>query len=364
MRRDVVKPLGLIGVLLVLVFFGLFARCRGKGSGGEKEAARPHVTGVAVEAAALSQADEYVETSGTVKARTVSTIASRMMGTLTSVKVREGDRVQAGQILATVDDSDVVQKVKAAEKAVEAAEQQKSLADITYQRYKGLHDDKALTGQELDQVATQKKVADMEYERARATWREAEVYHGFTRIIAPFSGVVVEKKAEPGSMAVPGMPLFILEDTSGFRIEAGLDEKYAGIVQRGMQAMITIDSLNRVLPGTVSDVIPSIDPLTRTFLVKIAISGEGMRNGSYVKVSIPVAKKDKLLVYRKAVVERGQLTGLYTVDSSFVITYRLVRTGRTYGDKVEVLSGISPGENIIVHNVEKAVDGGMLVQAK
>ena len=121
MRRDVVKPLGLIGVLLVLVFFGLFAGCRGKGSGGEKEAARPHVTGVAVEAAALSQADEYVETSGTVKARTVSTIASRMMGTLTSVKVREGDRVQAGQILATVDDSDVVQKVKAAEKAVEAA---------------------------------------------------------------------------------------------------------------------------------------------------------------------------------------------------------------------------------------------------
>ena len=364
MRRYVVKPLGLIGVVLVLVIFGLSAGCRGKGSGKQEGAARPQVTGVVVEAAALSQADEYIETSGTVKAGKVSTIASRMMGTLTSIKVGEGDRVQAGQALATVDDSDVVQKVKAAEKAVEAAEQQKSLADITYQRYKGLHDDKALTGQELDQVATQKKVADTEYGRARAMLREAEVYQGFTRIMAPFSGVIVEKKAEPGSMAVPGMPLFVLEDTSGYRIEANLDEKHAGMVKKGMQAMITIDSLNRVLSGTVSDIIPSIDPLTRTFLVKIAISAEGMRNGSYAKVAIPFAKKDKLLVYRKAVVERGQLIGLYTVDSSSIISYRLVRTGRTYGDKVEILSGISPGEHIIVDNVEKAVDGGMLVQTK
>jgi len=365
MRRDVMRRRRAAAILLVVaVLVVLFAGCRGKGSGGEKAVPRQKVSGVAVEVAALSPADEYIETSGTVKAKIVSAIASRMMGTLTSITVREGDRVKAGQVLATVDDSDLVQKVKAAEKAAEAAEQQKSLADITYQRYKGLHDEKALTGQELDQVETQKKVADMEYERARAMLREAQIYHGFTRIVAPFSGMVTEKKAELGSMAVPGMPLFTLEDTSGYRIEANIDEKYGGTLKRGMQAMITIGSQKRELTGTVSDVVPSVDPATRTFLVKIAISGPGVRNGSYGKVSIPVAKKDKLLVNKKAVVERGQLTGLYTIDSASVITYRLVRTGRTYGGNVEILSGISPGEKIIVDGAEKAVDGGILVQER
>ena len=98
MRRDVVKPLGLIGVLLVLVFSGLFAGCRGKGSGGEKEAARPHVTGVAVEAAALSQADEYIETSGTVKMskNEISIIAAPNIKTLltpASIEVRMASTV-------------------------------------------------------------------------------------------------------------------------------------------------------------------------------------------------------------------------------------------------------------------------------
>lgn len=354
------KRLRTTAVLLALVFFGASAGCRGKDPGGQKEVTRQAVTGVTVETTALSQADEFIETAGTVKAKTVSSVAGRVMGTVTAIKVKEGDRVHAGQVLAILDDSDVAQKVKAAEKGVEAALQQKSLADITYQRYKGLHDDKALTGQELDQVDTQKKVADSEYERARAMHREAQVYQGFTRIIAPVSGVVTEKKTDLGSMAVPGMPLFTIEDTSGYRIEANLDEKYAETVRKGGVAQITIDSPQRGITGTVTEVVPSVDPATRTFLVKIAVSGEGLRNGSYCRVSIPAGRKEKLLVREKAIVRRGQLTGFYTVDSGSVITYRLVRTGRSYGDRVEVLSGLNPGEKVIVDGVEKAVDGGIV----
>jgi len=349
-------------LLLMLVLFGLSAGCRGNEQGSLKEVARQPVTGVTVETVALSQADEFIDTSGTVKAKTVSSVASRVMGTVTAIKVKEGDRVHAGQLLAVLDDSDVAQKVKAAEKGVEATQQQKSLADITYQRYKGLHDDKALTVQELDQVETQKKVADSEYERARAMLREAQVYHGFTRIVAPVAGVVTEKKTDLGSMAVPGMPLFTIEDTSGYRIEANVDERYAETVKKGSMAQITIDSPQHGISGTITEVVPSVDPATRTFLVKIAVSGEGLRNGSYCKVSIPAGRREKLLVSEKTIIRRGQLTGLYTVDSGSVITYRLVRTGRSYGDKVEVLSGLNPGEKVIVDGVEKAVDGGIVRQ--
>ncbi len=356
------KRFGFVTILLLLVSTAMFSGCKGKADHEIKEIKRQQITGVTVEAVPLSQADEYIETSGTVKAKTTSIVASRMMGTITSLKVKEGDRVHAGQVLATIDDSDLVQRVKAAEKGVEAAKLQRSLTDVTYQRYKKLHDDKALTGQELDQAETQKKVADMEYERAQAMHQEARVYHGFTRVIAPVSGIVIEKKTDLGSMAVPGMPLFSIEDTSGYRIEANLDEKHAGKVKQGMEARIYIEALGREIRGVITEVVPSVDPMTRTFLLKISISGEGLKNGSYGKVSIPAGKKEVLLVSKKAIVEKGQLTGVYGVDANSIVTYRLIRAGRVYGDMVEVLSGLNPNERIIVDNVEKAVDGGIVKQ--
>ena len=168
-----------------------------------------------------SQVDEYYDTSGTVAAKTISVVASRVMGSVTSIQAKEGDRVNAGRVLLTIDDSDVTQRVKAAnegykeaEKGLEAAKENRNLADITDQRYKKLFDEKALTGQELDQIETQQRVAEIDYqraqssvERARAGLNEAKVYHGFTRITSPVNGVVTEKKGEVGSMAVPGMPL-------------------------------------------------------------------------------------------------------------------------------------------------------------
>jgi len=358
------KHFKLITILLLPALLAVFSGCKGRTALDTKEIKREQISGVTLETLQVSQADEYIETSGTVKAKTTSLVASRTMGTITSLKVKEGDRVLAGQVLATVDDSDLVQRVRAAEKGVEAAKQQKALADITYQRYKNLHDEKALTGQELDQVETQKKVADTEYERAQAMHQEARVHQGFTRVTAPVSGVVIEKKADLGSTAVPGMPLFTIEDTSGYRIEANLDEKFAGRVKQGMEARAVIEALGRELKGIITEVVPSVDPMTRTFLVKIAVNGEGLRNGFYGKVSIPVGKKDALLVSKKAIVEKGQLTGVYVVGADSIVTYRLIRAGKAYGDKVEVLSGLSPNERIIIDGAEKAVDGGVLTDRK
>ncbi|MBI5634579.1 MAG: efflux RND transporter periplasmic adaptor subunit [Nitrospirae bacterium] len=348
-------------IMIIALALSLFiiGGCRSRAE-ETKEVKRPQVAGVTVEAVTLSQADEYLETAGTVKAKTVSLIASRMMGSITSIKVKEGDRVNAGHLLATVDDSDVAQRVRAAEKAVEAAAQQRSLADVTYKRYKNLYDDKALSGQELDQIETRNKVSDMEYERAKAMLQEARAYHAFTRITAPVPGLVTEKKADLGSTAVPGIPLFTIEDTSGYRIEASIDEKQAGKIKPGLEVTVFIESLNREIRGKVTEVVPAVDAATRTQLIKIAISSEGLRSGSYGKVSIPAGKKEAILVNRKAVVEKGQLTGIYAVDANSIITYRLIRTGKAYGDKVEVLSGLNPNDKVIVDRVDLAIDGGIL----
>lgn len=351
---------GLVITLLFLVSSLLLAGCKEKVKPGSVGIQRQPVSGVTVTEVLPSRIDEYYETSGTVKAKATSIIASRVMGAVTSLDVREGDRVRAGQVLMTLDDRDVAQRVAAAEKAVEAAKQNQSLLDITYQRYRKLHDQKALTQQEMDQVDTQKKVADIEYERARAVLAEARVNYGFTRIHAPFAGVVTEKKIDTGGMAAPGMPLLTLEDISSFRLEINADETMSGLLKTGAPVEINIGSLPKDISGKISEIVPAVDPASRTFLVKIDLRGANLRSGLYAKARIPTGSREGILVPKSAVVERGQLTGVYAVDENNVITYRLVKAGREHDGSVEILSGIHPKEKIISSGIEKAVDGGVV----
>jgi multidrug efflux pump subunit AcrA (membrane-fusion protein) len=112
--------------------------------------------------------------------------------------------------------------------------------------------------------------------------------------------------------------------------------------------------------GKVVEIVPAIDPMTRTFLVRIELNGKGLRSGLYGKVKFPVGVKQAIFVPAEAVVEKGQLTGVYAVDEDGMVTYRLVRVGKQYRDMVEILSGITSGDRVIVKGVEEAIDGGVL----
>jgi RND family efflux transporter MFP subunit len=369
-------------VVLILMSAAILSGCRDKVKAGVQAVKREQVTGIGLQTVVLAPVDEYYETSGTVRARTVSTVASRMMGTITSIRVNEGDRVNAGQLLLTVDDSDTAMKVKGASegynealKALESARENRTLREITWQRYKKLYDEKALSRQELDQIETQKTVASLDFERAQAAVKrveagvsEAKIYQGYARVKAPVSGMVTGKKAEIGSMAVPGMPLLTIEDTSAYRIEVNADEKLSGRIRPGMEAKIGIESLAGEIQGVVTDVVQSIDPGSRSFLVKISLkkalhkespADKAIHSGLYARVSIPVGRKEVLSVPHGAVVVKGQLTGVYTVNAEDIITYRLVRTGKSHGDNVEILTGLNPGDKVIVSGVDRAVDGGI-----
>lgn len=360
------------GALFLVIL--LSAGCGGKSTPDRVQLQRQQVSGVSLQPVVVSEVDEFLEASGTVRARTTSIIASRMMGTVTSLRVKEGDRVKSGQLLLAVDDRDVAQKVKAAEeghhealKALEAAAEQKRIAALTYQRYKRLYDDRAVTGQEFDQIEMQKKVAEIDYDRAAATARriaagleEARVFLGYTRAVSPVNGVVTEKKIDAGSMAVPGMPLLTVEDTSAYRVEVNLDEKAGSKVRPGMSVSVFLETLNREVQGSITEVVPAVDPATRTFMVKIGLPGDGLKSGMYGKVRIPAGKRKGLLVPNQSLAVKGQLTGVYVVDPGGIIAYRLVRAGKAHGDKVEILSGLRGDERIIVSGVAQAVDGGVV----
>lgn len=345
---------------LVTFALVLSAGCKEKVKPGTAEIHRKAITGASVTEIKLSEVNDYYETSGTVRPKTISVISSRVMGTVTALMVKEGDRVNAGQTLVTIDDRDMAERVKAAESALEAARLNKSLAETTYARYREIYDERALTQQEMDQVETQKKVAEAEYERAKAMLSEAQVSHGFTRITAPIAGVVTEKRIDRGSMATPGTPLFTIENITSFRVDLHLDERLSGRLKVGMPVDIFIDSTGQQMGGRIAELIPSVDSMSRTFLAKVDISGTGLKNGLYARAKIPAGKKHAIIVPKAALVEKGQLTGVYAVDEKGVVTYRLVRVGKAYDNNLELLSGINPNDKIITGGVDKAVDGGIL----
>ncbi len=328
----------------------------------------PIISGVKTETVAKASVDNYYETSASVKSKTNSVISSMITGKVTSLAVQEGDSVSAGQLLLTIDSRDTAQRaigasagVSAAQKGVEQAAQNKKMAEVTYQRYKNLYNEKVITKQEFDQYSTQKNIAALEYQRAqagvqqaRAGLGEVRVYQSYARVTAPISGIVTQRNIDLGSTALQGQPILTIESPSNQEIVANVDESYLKQVRVGQGVNLVVDG--KTLKTKITNVVPSVDPMTRTF--KIKLDTKGLNSGLYAKIQIPVGKKDAIAVAQAAIVQKGQLTGVYTVDENNIISYRLIKTGKNLGDKVEVISGLTDGDKIIVSGVENAIDGG------
>src|SRR6202165_4023816 len=155
-----------------------------------------------------------------------------MMGTIVEIRSHEGDRVQNGQVLAIIDDAQprsaadqATAALAVAEKEVSAADSDLILAQTTLQRYQQLYDKKSVSPQEFDEIKARYQSAEARRDMARAgqtqasaVLTQAQTSLSYTRIRAPFSGVVTEKKADVGTLASPGTPIFTLEDTRSYRL--------------------------------------------------------------------------------------------------------------------------------------------------
>jgi RND family efflux transporter MFP subunit len=361
-------------VLATLFLLFPVSGCRDAIEPGRVTMERPRVANVRVEAVQKAEADRYYETAGTIEAVNTSVIASRIMAAVTSVAVEEGDRVAGGQLLATLDNSDLLQKVKAAEaaereadKALAAAKQNLELTETTVARYRNLFNGKALTRQELDEAETRSKVARLEYERlaamsqqAGAGLAEARTFLGFSHIIAPYAGIITARHVDSGSMAAPGLPLFTVAGVSELEVAAGVDERFAGRLHTGQPVLVTVAALDRSVTGTIKKIVGAVDPGSRSFTVKIGLTDTDLQPGLYAKIRVPLADEQVVSVPGDCLVHKGQLIGVYTVGPDNIITYRVVRTGKSREKEIEILSGLNAGEKIITQGMEHAVDGGIL----
>jgi len=374
-------------ILLLAGIAAMMAGCGEKGKHGPASAQRAPVTGVEVVTAGGVPRESFAEVVGTVRAKTIAAVAPRVMGRITSLPVAEGDRVKKGALLATIDDTQIRAQLAAAgamvteaeaglmevEGAIAQAEASKALAEKTYERFRMLHEEKVVTPQEFDEVEVKRTVAVMDYQRAldkraqvaakvtqaKAQEDAARAMLSYTRVAAPFAGVVTEKKADVGSMAAPGVPIVVLEDTRRYRIEASVPEGYFGALKVGSRVRIVLGAPpGTEIPGNISEVVPTVDPASRTFTVKADLpGGEALRTGMFGRVLFPSGEETVLRVPRKAILRIGGYDGLYTVTSDNVARLVMVKTGKVSGEDVEILAGIGPGALVAVSPVDRLSDG-------
>ena len=361
----------------------------------------PVVKGARVERASMSPVEDYYEATGTVRSKTTTVLSSMIMGTIISLRAREGDKVRAGQVIVEIENRDasaqlqkadaglrqaqeglaeVEQAINAAKSAQAAAEANQRLADSTYARHRALLERKSVSPQEFDEAKSKQEMAEAEARRAadnlkmlaakrqqalagidqaKAEVANGQVFVSYGRITSPISGVVVAKHTEVGSTAAPGAPFLTIEDGSRYRLEVAVEESQLGKIRMGQRARVRIDALGADdLEGGVSEITPAADPMSRSDTVKIDLPArQSLRSGLYGVARFASGQRQAILIPQKAVAQRGQLVGVFVVDDADVARLRLIKTGKSYGESVETLSGLSDGERIVVDGVANVRDG-------
>jgi RND family efflux transporter MFP subunit len=329
--------------------------------------------------AEISSQPFVYEAVGTITAQAVSTLSGKIMGTVRAVNVREGDRVKQGDVLVVLDKrqveaglrqseaglSEAAKAVSAAASARSAAEAGAKLAEATYKRYQKLLKEESATQQEFEEVEARHRQAqaalaqaDAMLSAARSRVQQAEagvssagISEKDATILAPYDGIVTAKMINAGDLASPGTPLLTLEKTGGFQAELVIPEHHIEAVRVGQPLEIRIPAQadSPSITGAVETISPMADARSRSFMVKVILPETPLlRSGMFARVNLPVGEGGMLLIPETAVVTQGQLTGYFLLDEGAIARFRLVRTGRTFGDKIEIISGMKPGTRYVV----------------
>jgi len=313
---------------------------------------RPTPDPVAVTVSAATTSGTTTSVSGTVEADRLARISTRMSGTIRSVEVDVGDRVSAGTPLLRLDTSDLDAQLGAAE-----AEQR--IATATWERVRALAADGAASRQELDELAARK-------DRADAMVAEVRAQYDYAVVRAPFDGLLETRMADPGDLAAPGQPLLTLVADGTPRVTFELPATFEGEIEAGDEVTVHRPETGWSGRAIITRVAPALDPVTRRRPVEAEFTeapGAAVLPGAFVRVEVGTGQSSSLWIPADALVRRGQLTGVFSVESD-TLRLRWVRLGRVTPSAVEVLAG--PGEilRVVRTPANSLVDGAPVAQLR
>ncbi|SNZ03882.1 RND family efflux transporter, MFP subunit [Persephonella hydrogeniphila] len=329
--------------------------------------------------------EKTYQIDGSVISNNNAKVATKLMAKILKINVKEGDYVKKGQLLAVLDDSEIKQNIKEAKAGLEelakareealsglkAAEAGYAFAKRTYERFKNLYKENAVSKQQLEEIETKMigakaqvdaikaklKQLDAKEKQVKAKLKYAKIMQSYAYVKAPFDGVIIKKMNDIGDMAAPGMPIFIIGDKN-LKFMSMVDESLINTVNVGDTVKVNIKTINKEYLAKIVEKSNSIDPMNRTFTVKAKLpQDKALKPGMYGKLIIKTGEEEKILIPKSAIIKWGQLDAVFVVDKEGVAHLNFIKVGEELDGKVEVISGLKPGTEIVSSGVEKACEG-------
>lgn len=364
-------PLGfprrwVVGALSLSLFGAAALHPLGARAADPAPAAGPQVPVVALGAQAMGAG---LTLDGNLQAVRQSVLSAQASGRIASLSVKAGDRVQAGQVLAVIDDRATQAGVAQAQAGLAQADANLTNAKAAYERARDLRAQGFLAQAAVDSALAQYKAAQAGTAAARAGQTQASVAQGFTRLTAPWDGWVLATHAEAGALAMPGAPVLTVYAPQPIRAVVHVPASMQALAQSAQAVEVQLPGTDKwVVPASKSSV-PAADPVSQTVEWRLNLSeadGANQVPGRQTKVRFvggsAQTSSQRLVVPATALLRRGELTGVYVVTNKGEgqaegFALRAVRTGATHGEGVEVLAGLKAGDRVALDPVRAGLTG-------
>ena len=355
----------LIGLLIPVLF----------GCGGDDAQQSGAVQPVVVKTmtAEVQALEHRLTYAGSVEPIERARLATRIMGWVDAIPFAEGTRVQKGAVLVKLRSKDIEAKRAQVEASITEATAHFDNVQKNLQRVESLFAKKAATQKELDDTRTGFASAQSRKLAAEEMKSEVEEMLSYSELRAPFNGVVARKMLDVGDLANPGMPILEVENMDKIKIVAKVPESEIDALTVGISVAVKVSAVRirsggqaadvgtngKTITGKIDRIVPAGDPMSRQFEIQVVVdnSGHQIKSGMFARVAVGNTESATLMVPTNAVFRRGQLQGIFVVDSENRARLRWVRTGVTQEGLVEILAGLNPGENVVLDGATSLVDG-------
>jgi RND family efflux transporter MFP subunit len=303
--------------------------------------------------------------SGKLEADKQSNLSTRIMGQISKIYVKPGQKVNKGALLIQIRNQDILaKKAQVGASKVEATTAFES-AEKDLKRFEALHASKSASDKEMDDIRTHYRMAKARLSAVEQMEKEVDENMRYASIRAPYSGVITSKFAQEGDMANPGMPLLSMESKSQWKVIARIPEADIAKVNLNDKLKVHFKAIEKTFDGQVIEINPSTTNTGNQYEAKVLVTiPDGctakLYSGMYADVLFEHGTQELILVPRKSLIHRGQLVGLYAVSQSGNALLRWVKTGKTNGDNIEILSGLNNGEKYVESSDSRLFDGALV----
>ena len=353
----------LINKLTLILFAGMMISC---GNSNESKVVKTTPIAVQVKEAKMNMDGSTITVSGTIQGVNKADLSTRMMGAVKQINIKLGDEVKKGQLLLVIDDADISAQLAQAKANLITAETNYKNTLTNYNRFKNLFEKNSATQKEFDDISTQLKMSEAQVTMAKEAVNRMNAQFQYTNIVAPFNGTIAAKTVKIGDLAKPGMPLVSIEGTKEFEVIGMVPETYISAIQKTNSVQVSIPSLNKEIKAEIKEFSGSATNTAGQYQITVRLpkSAENLLAGMYAQIQISIdsnsAEKNAIQIDKKALIQTGQLTGVYTVSESGTAILRWVQTGNEFGEQVEILSGLTQNEKYIVFAEGKLFNGAQI----